>query len=276
MSADPQFEALGVVPYEDGQFVARIQPFSEGGFEGVCYQRSLDMWRHNPLQLVRGRARLARDKAEVVEDSARRARRRVRWLTREIGADHLLTLTTREAKNDPVQILRRFERFAELYRKALSGRGFQYVAVPEPHPSNPDHWHVHAAVRGRIHVNVARGIWAGLCGGRGMGNVDAQWIKCRSGLDRSVRVARYISKYVTKTFDAANFPEGRKRYRASRTSLAPRSKVVFGAASCNEAFDVLLGRLGLSVGDVQVFFFREGNGFWFSCNGDVGDSPPPF
>lgn len=269
------FERLpGVPPWSERQHVVRIQRFTEGGYEGTCYWRSKEGYKRNPLQLARTTPAV-RSKAEVLEDKARRARTRVRWLAREMGTDHLLTLTTRESTNDPTALLKRFERFVELYRKAIGGKEFLYVAVPEPHPSNPDHWHVHAAVRGRIHVNLARGIWWSLCGGRGQGNIDAKWIKCGVGLDRSVKVARYISKYITKSFSELDVG-GRHRYRAARVTLQRRSVLVLEADSCVEALSILLDRLRVARGDVQVFFFSDYSGFWFSCSGNLAESPPPF
>lgn len=273
--SEAEFDPGGLPVFEDGQHVARIQRFSKGGFEGTCYWRSRDGYNRNPLGIQRQIPRV-RSKADVLEDSAHRARRRVRWLAREMQVDHLLTLTTREVVNDPATLLKRFERFVELYRKAIGSREFLYVAVPEPHPSNPNHWHVHAAVRGRVHVNVARGIWWALCGGRGEGNVDARFIKCRGGLDRSLRVARYISKYISKSFEASPDSAGRHRYRAARVTLQRRSVLVLEAASCVEALAVLLDRLSLTRGDVQVFFFADYSGFWFSCDGNLAQGPPPF
>jgi hypothetical protein len=275
MSPGEGFQGVEVPSFSDLQHVARIQRFSSGGFEGTCYWRSKDRYRSNTLGLLPRVARV-RDKAEVVLEKAQRARKRVRWLAREIGADHLLTLTTREAANDPHLLLRRFERFAELYRKALAGQPFLYVGVPEPHPSNPNHWHVHVAVRGRVHVNVARGIWWALCGGRGQGNVDARFIKCRGGLDRSLRIARYLGKYITKSFGDRAELDGSHRYRASRVTLERRSVLVFEAGSVNEALSILLDKLRLVRGDVDVVFFSDYSGFWFSCSGDIAEIEPPF
>ena len=250
--------------------------FSGGGFEGTCYWRSKDGRFSGGGKGFTSRVPRVRDKSEVALDKARRARRRVRWLVREIGADHLLTLTTREASNEPGLLLKRFERFVELYRKAISGREFLYVAVPEPHPSNPAHWHVHVACRGRLQVNVARGIWWSLCGGRGSGNVDAKWIKCRNGADRSLRVARYLGKYISKSFDAESALDGTHRYRAARVTLQRRSVLVFEAGSLNEALSLLLDRLRITRGDVDVVFFSDYSGFWFSCSGDIAAVDPPF
>jgi len=90
-----------------------------------------------------------------------------------------------------------------------------------------------------------------------------------------MRIARYLSKYLGKTLDEADL-DGRHRYRASRIRLETNRALVLQAGSLNEALDRLLSRLDLSRGDVQVFFFSDYSGFWFSCSGDIGDSPPPF
>lgn len=92
-----------------------------------------------------------------------------------------------------------------------------------------------------------------------------------------MRIARYLSKYVSKSFELGGLDlGGRHRYRAARVTLAARSALVLEAGSCFEALDVLLGRLGLVRGDVQVFFFEDWSGFWFSVGEDIATTPPPF
>jgi hypothetical protein len=275
---DVPFDDCTIPPYVDTQVIARIQPFSGGGFEGMCYWRSKEAkWaRRLPGSAIFKRER-ERDPDEAALSNARRAKRRVRWLCREIAADRLLTLTTREESNSPIALLARFERFVRLYRKSLGGEAFHYVAVPEPHPSNPGHWHVHVAVKGYVHVNRARAIWWAVCGGRGMGNIDVRWIRARSSGGRSEKIAHYISKYITKVFEEGLLIEGRHRYRASRVTLQERHKLVFEAdLGMVGAYGEILDRLHLDVRDIRVWFFPDGSGFWFTSSGDFAASTPPF
>lgn len=101
-----------------------------------------------------------------------------------------------------------------------------YVAVLERHRKG--NYHLHLAWVGRVNLNVMRPLWWAICGGRGAGNVDAQYIKVRQGGDRAHRIASYISKYVGKHFtDNPRF--NKKRYRASRQSLEEVRRYVLRA-----------------------------------------------
>lgn len=260
--------------YEPGQLVCRIQSFTPGGFEGVVYSRDRDAYRYNPLGIISGKERKT-DPAEKAIENARRAKRTVRCKAREIGVDHLMTLTTRERENDPIQLMDRFAKFIHSYLRA-TGKTLLYVAVPEPHPSNVAHWHIHAAIKGRINLRVANAIWWRLCGGRGMGNVDIRGPRGRSDLAKTEKIARYISKYITKGFDVA-FPfEGRRRFRSSIVALLPKQKMIMRSRDFGRALSELLERLNLFRGDLRVFYFPDGSGFWFSCSGNVSVGTPPF
>src|SRR6185503_7393464 len=88
---------------------------------------------------VRGAA-TPEDREKNVLRARHRAKRRVRHACKEIGADRLLTLTTREQSNTPESMLKRWQHWLRLVERA-TGRPFHYVAVLEPHPSNPAHLH---------------------------------------------------------------------------------------------------------------------------------------
>ena len=77
-----------------------------------------------------------------LDSSRRRTKRLVRWHCKNIGTDHLITFTTRELSDTPGDLRGKWQRFVKAYREA-TGEDLPYVAVPEPHPSNPDHWPLH-------------------------------------------------------------------------------------------------------------------------------------
>lgn len=207
----------------------------------------------------------------------RRASTRVRLLCREIGADTLVTFTTREQVNERGELMKRFSKFVRRYREATDGRAWLYVAVAEPHPSNPGHWHVHVACKGGVMINTARAIWWSLCGGRAQGNVHAKLFKSREGDLGSTQLARYVSKYVAKGFGDEEREEGSRRFRAAIIPLEEKAKLVLEADAPELALKLLLATLRLGRGDLSVFMYRDGSGFFFSCCGEVGDeSPPPF
>lgn len=154
------------------------------------------------------------DRADSLRRSVERSKRMVRLLAIQIKADRLVTFTTRETYDRPtLQVI--WDRFHRLVRR-LSG-GFAYVAVPEPHPSNPDHLHIHAAIHGWININLLRKCWhaaissvdgrararsaaagGSTSGACSPGNVDVQFRGKALGLKKTRRIATYIGKYITK------------------------------------------------------------------------------
>ena len=101
-----------------------------------------------------------------------------------------------------------------------------------------------------------------------------QFIKVRAGLERADRVAKYISKYVTKNFVNDN-RFNKKRYWASRQSLPKKHYYVLNASSCSSAFSGFMESRGLCLEDYLVntkygtkvqdlFFFPNDQGFWIS------------
>ncbi|MGB7244880.1 MAG: hypothetical protein WBC93_22675 [Sulfitobacter sp.] len=149
----------------------------------------------------------------------RRARSEVRRRCRGIGVTHLLTLTTRAKVTDFEELKKRWAVFTRLYYRA-TGKRLEYICVPERHPTNPGHMHLHAAVTSYIPVALIRRLWYIALGGKGdergkdtPGNVDMQQIKVQRASRRSVRIGSYISKYLTKS-PVEEF--NKKRYFCSR------------------------------------------------------------
>jgi hypothetical protein len=233
-----------------------------------------------------------RDERDMLRAVAR-ARKTIRHAVKTIGATYLMTLTTRQEENSPDELARRWKKFVRAYRP-FSGDDFLYVAVPERHPTNPKHWHLHVAVRGRIKVNVARPIWWTCCGGRGQGNIDVKHIKVgvhpatgreRGPLVRSEKIARYISKYMSKDLLFAHRPD-KKRYWRSEFDLPAarrywlKTRPDHKSGSVSLALREFLDRFGLTGAAVSLFVFPDGSGFWLSYNPDASDferiHPPPF
>lgn len=265
--------------------VAKVQDFAAGGFEVTV--RSLDLGRIARAVEFGGRrgSRVAPEEVdpESAAKSAKRARRKVRHLVKSIGADHLLTLTRRES--DPEAFwsaqdwARAWDRMRRLLVRVIGE--FPYVCVLESHAKG--NYHLHIAWVGKINVNLMRKCWLSIVGGRGAGNVDAQYIKVRSGLDRADRIASYVSKYVGKHFeDGARF--NKKRYWASRHTLPEARRFVLRSLKVQDGLAWLLSQLGLSISDFlttsgweDVFWFPDGSGAWVNfVPGRRGLSPPPF
>ena len=145
---------------------------------------------------------------ESIERSQRRAKTAVRLRVTELAPSALVTFTTRKTYSlqDLASIWARFVRIASKLDASLA-----YVCVPEPHPSNPEHLHLHAATRGKISRSTMRRLWhialeghegrrvtKTLRGAESPGNIDEQPIKNRDVVKRIRKIGRYISKYITK------------------------------------------------------------------------------
>lgn len=222
--------------YEVDQYRLKVRRFSalppEITIQKVSFESDLERYKNAwskgfsscfPLRKPRvpGPVSLS---GESLERSQRRAKTGVRLLTTELAPSALVTFTTREIMSIDA-LLSVWQKFGALVRGA--GIEFEYVAVPERHPTNPIHLHLHVAYRGRTPFNVLRRFWhmalearhgrrvtVVLRGAESPGNIDVQLIKARDSLRRIRKIARYISKYITKDDLICEF--NRKRYWPSK------------------------------------------------------------
>jgi hypothetical protein len=230
-------------------------------------------------------------KLENIQKAAQRAKRRVRYLTKNMGASHLVTFTRRETEATGFASVDQWAKdWDRLRRLLVKAKGeFPYVAVLERHKKGNYHLHVAwAELPGqKVNLNLVRGCWWAVLGGRGNGNVDAQFIKVRAGLERADRVARYISKYTSKHFeDDCRF--NKKRYWASRQDLPGAERKVILAHTASDALHSVMAAHGLNLNDYikmgrrglefdGFFPFPDGSGFWFCfVPGKHSTAPPPF
>lgn len=172
------------------------------------------------------------------ERAARRARQRIRWAAKVIGADRLLTLTFRDEITDYAQADKIAGKFLAQCRRQWSH--FQFVMVPEIQETRFAQtgaavWHFHLAVRGFYDFHLLRGFWWRACGckvrfdeGRPVlldrentpGNIDVQRPKgARSDKWNVGGLAGYLSKYIGKAMEQHR-EFTRPRYRLTR-GLAP-------------------------------------------------------
>lgn len=277
----------------DPSVVLKIQPFAAGGYEATV--RYMDLGRISRVMEFGGQRGKREEPGEIkpenVEKAGKRAKAKVRKLTKNMGATHLCTLTRRES--DPATFwstddwLKAWDRLRRSLVKVIGE--FPYVAILEQHKKG--NYHLHIAWVGRINLNVMRPLWWSVCGGRGEGNVDAQYIKVRSGCDRSDRIAKYISKYVAKHFED-NPRFNKKRYWASRQTLEDARRYVLRSRtlddngspwSCSGAAAEVVAMLGLDMAlfieygrTPHLFQFPDGTGWWFSYIPELHSTHPPF
>lgn len=314
---DPLVVPAGTFPYksyneEKYQYRLKVQPFSAGGFEAVVklvdVEQVARLKESQELGILKKprTERPPEEREEAILSAKRRAKQMVRYKCKEMGANRLLTLTTRETL--PVlSLLACFQKFLYLVERAI-GEKLLYIAVPEQHPTNPDHLHLHIAVNTWLNVNVIRKCWhTALCarirsaciegvmpdysGSNSPGNVDIQYIKVRGGKTaRTVKVARYISKYITKgDFERFN----KKRYWSTKgVKVLDARRVWLKSMSLNEAVTESFRELGFfghsgepmeffSSGGADAlksnsFYSSDGMLFWFQLVSDSVDFSPPF
>lgn len=219
---------------QDYQWRLKIQPFTQGGFEA----RAVLVNRNHLNRLVNANRERGkrikpkeRDEADIQRDrekAAYRAARKVRQFCIEIRADRLLTLTSRGLLKDYDELIAIWKRFMRVVE--TSAEKFDYIAIPELH-KNGEHYHIHAAINGFIRADLLRRCWQIALGGKGdergekaLGNVDIK--QGRRGYQeptkRAVCIARYISKYITKSY-LEHHQFNRKRYWVPRTIKLPES-----------------------------------------------------
>ncbi len=275
-------------PPDGNSFVLKIQPFAQGGYEATV--RSVNLPRIG--QAMEGLRPVGKREApeelsvESIMKASARAKCRVRYLCRNMMATHLLTLTRRESEASefwtPEDWATAWDRLRRLLVRVLGQ--FPYVAILEQHKKG--NYHLHVAWVGKINVQLVRKMWLAIVGAGG-GNIDAKYIKVAPGHDRSSRIARYISKYVSKSFED-NPRFNKKRYWSSKQSLEDARRYVLRALTLDGAMQEIKVLLGLDYGKFLVlshgqppklqnmFMFPDGSGAWINFLPDIHDSGPPF
>ena len=223
---------------------------------------------------------------EAIERSQRRAKTQVRLLTNELAPTALVTFTTRETLSVN-QLLKVWQYFTRLLKS--SGLEFKAIAVPERHPTNPDHYHLHAAYRGETHFKTLRRLWhialealhgrrvtKTLYGAEAPGNIDVQVIKGAHGFKRCRKIAKYISKYITKDI-IAEF--NKRRYWPSKGINLHDAKIYWlSSLSASEAIREACEMLGqwdyVNASPAQKMFNPSDRLAWFAIDPELTPAPP--
>jgi hypothetical protein len=282
---------------ETTQYRVKLQTFSrlpeEVTVQRISFDREFDAyhraWENGQSSCFRRRRLPDPSRVqdpEAQERAQRRAKTRVRLLVTELAPEALVTFTTRDILSLE-QLLAAWQHFTRLLR--LSGLDYEYVAVPERHPSNPDHLHLHVAYRGETNFSTLRRLWhislealhgrkvrTILRGAQSPGNIDVQKIKARDQLRRIRKIARYVSKYITKDLISAF---NQKRYWPSKGIDLQAARVYWLTSldpvdAIKEAC-ILMGQWD-HVTDTpgQKLFNPSERICWFSV--DPERTPPPF
>lgn len=259
----------GVVP--ENPYVMKLQPFKAGGYEVTVYRQDLERLKQLSDFPRRSKRSTSRDeqKEENVISSVLRAKKKVRLLIKSMGMDRMLTLTKRQQDDSEVLTSEEWavlwKKFCRLVKKA-TGTELQYVAVLEPHKARG--LHLHAAISGKVNINLIRKIWYACLGQRPDGLTPGEPnIQYKPGITEHKRragLAKYVSKYLTKHSDQVGI--NKKRYWSSKHRIEPPSRFVLTSENIIQAMVELSDFLGLKFEGVlkQAFFFggaeRKGDG----------------
>ena len=165
------------------------------------------------------------DRQASRERTTRRARKAARLRVKASAFDSLFTFTYRENVQDRDLVAAHWKECVRRIKRVLPD--FAYLAVVERQQRGALHLHVAthrlpASLDWKgIKVkswNVLRAIWRSVVGDLG-GNFDESKRRKRSGSSQ-LRIARYITKYISKDFDDCELD--RKRYWAGGAWKAPR------------------------------------------------------
>lgn len=305
MYADP-FESQDIPAFpeprhpwhsEQTQYRVKVQSFSrlpdEVTIQRISFERDFDRYHrayeNGQRSCFTQRRAPDPDKPrdpEALERAQRRAKTRVRLHVTELAPEALVTFTTRETLTLD-QLLTAWQHFTRLLR--LNALPYEYVAVPERHPTNPDHLHLHVAYRGETNFSTLRRLWhvalealhgrkvrSILRGAASPGNIDVQKIKSRDHLRRIRKIARYISKYITKDL-ISEFNQ--KRYWPSK-GIDLQSARVYWLDSLDQVDAIreaciLVGQWDYAGGTPgQALFCPSDRVAWFAI--DPERTPPPF
>ena len=301
LEGNPQTLLLrpAIVPYDDPayrgrsinypiyekavHFRAKVQEFTHGGFEVVL--TSINLQRCSDLaaaHLPRGKRTERKGDQESIEKARRRAKRLVRLKCKEMAADHLVTFTTRKTISRD-ELKGAWGRFTDNVTYHMK-RKFDYVCVVERHPTNPDHLHLHAAIRGRLSARemvIFRRCWYISLGGQGNakgadvpGGFNIRKIKAKGGSLRMMdKIASYISKYITK--DDCNL-FNKKRYWSSKIDLKEARSYWLKAQTIGEALTEFCKDFDYWPTDLRQDFFQARNLdlIWLRYIPDDTQAPP--
>lgn len=286
--------------HETTQYRVKVRPFShlppEFTVQKISFERDLEIanrayengYTNCTTRRGGGGSRLQKTQdAESIERSQRRAKTQVRLLATELAPSALVTFTTREVLNVD-QLLEAWQIFIRLMRSA--GMEFKAIAVPERHPTNPQHFHIHAAYRGRTPFQLMRRFWhmalesrhgrkvvKVMRGSDSPGNIDVQNLKAGNQIKRCRKIAKYISKYITKDL-IAEF--NRRRYWPSK-GICLQDARVYWLDSLEMKDAIKEACLMLNEWDdaggcpAQKMFCPSDRVAWFAVDPDRSP-PPPF
>lgn len=201
-----------------------------------------------------------------IQRTITRTKQKVTERVKMMKANQLITCTTRRAIVDADEFKVLVQMFLRKMRRDL--KDFRYVAVFERHMSEATSskkfgsLHLHMAVAGFVSYNLIRKHWRDSVqsvyadGDYEGANIDASGPRRKNGKRGSPtsyerhKLARYLSKYVTKDIDNENFEVGKRRYWSSKNIAPPKKTRLFTCTAMdkyNTFKDIFSDLLGVEI-----------------------------
>ena len=251
-------ESIGGYSPFSTEWILRGRDFGEGVLEVTAVRADRYVGAQGMILLPRAKRGESENTETNLLDAAKRAKQQVRLRCKAIGADRMITLTYRENVQDKSTLKKHFDALRRRLRKLQK---FAYVAVAERQTRGA--WHLHVAVKGRLNYRVLGAIWRSVVGESG-GYVRVTNPFRQKGLRH--KLAAYLSKYITKDFEAHDLNE--KRYWTSRGIEIPEAESI--AHIGNDpfkalvmAFDAALAA-GATLDRCQSYWNQELGCFWLA------------
>lgn len=276
--------------FQDGHFrdinewVIKRTDFGNGLKEAILYFRQVDGWkafeRLNWPHVVAKRGE-GLDRDESIRKSGQRAKQRCRLVCKTMLVNSLWTLTYRENVTDRDLVLKHMKEFIRRVKRVIPD--FRYVWTLEKQTRGAYHVHMGTHSLPKVFLDggysvkswdLMRRIWRSVVGDLG-GNFDEtkdrrQWHRKGPIKRCAAAIARYISKYVTKSFEADG-ELNRKRWNHSDVELPRSIREVF-SSDCRVAD--LLELTYAAVGDRVVSTWWDRGRECFFIETDDTDRPP--
>ena len=266
-------------PMHGGAVIDSANPLS---YRNYCKEHGLPTGLdHRPSH---GEELSEHKKEQNPKRAVRQSRKCVRYLVKQIEADRLLTLSTRENIQDRERFKKHMKEFFRLVRKGWGGQqgipNFAYVAVLEKQERGA--YHAHIAIKGTISFNFLRTAWHKALGCPGLmrgelspGNVDVTTPrKARWGTEfsrwQTDKLSAYITKYMSKTFDE-DLAEKHRYFKSKDIEKPKEKKYILSATTMLGAMQEAVDILGFLY-DYELSFEKSynapgGDSIWFSLGG---------
>jgi hypothetical protein len=251
----------------------RVHDLGHGQKE-VLISRS-DRWAETPEWAYASKTQKEKDESNS-ERSARRAKSEIRRKCKYLALDSMITLTYKVNMLDEDTCKKHLHSFIERLKKVVNG--FAYIAAFERQTRGA--WHIHIAchriqshfMQSGVRVksfDLLRSIWRSVVGEFG-GNADLQNRKKRSRKSIA-QLAAYISKYVSKSFDAVGVDRlWKKRYTSSRGCVPAAVVTCYRRESLRELISLAIDKYASGIGvKIRACLVDDGKGFFMTIEPDI-------